>query len=227
MIKKTVKRTLLILAFVPAFILSYLLIAFIGSVIPVNSSFRPAENGVEIYIRSNGVHTDIVVPIHSKECDWAQKISLADFAGKEADLKYMGFGWGDKGFYLSTPTWADLKFSTAFNAMFWLSTSAVHLTCYNQAPNEGSHVKKIKISAAQYLKIVAHIDAAFKKDTDQKYQIIKGAHYAGVNDNFYEGDGTYSLFNTCNCWTNRGLKQAGINAAFFGPSAWSIMRYRN
>jgi uncharacterized protein (TIGR02117 family) len=224
---RIVKRVLLILAILPAFVLTYLAIAVVGSLIPVNKGFIQAENGIEIYVRSNGVHTDIVVPVHSIVFDWTNKLKSSDFKGQESELNYLGFGWGDKGFYLSTPTWADLKISTAFNAMFWLSTSAVHVTGYRTAPKEGPLAKKIKITAEQYLKIIGHIDRAFQKDKDQQYRLIQNAHYIGMNDNFYEGVGTYSLFNTCNCWTNEGLKNSGINTALFAPSSWSVMRYRN
>lgn len=50
--------------------------------------------------------------------DWSQKIPFSQTKGKSTDFNYIAFGWGDKGFYLDTPTWADLKFSTAFKAAF-------------------------------------------------------------------------------------------------------------
>jgi hypothetical protein len=47
-------------------------------------------------------------------------------------VNYLAFGWGDKGFYLNTPEWADLKVSTALNAAFGLSSSAIHSTFYKK-----------------------------------------------------------------------------------------------
>ena len=51
-------------------------------------------------------------------------------------------GRGDKGFYLQTPQWSDLKFSVAFNAVFDFSTAAMHATFYPQL-TENSNCRKI------------------------------------------------------------------------------------
>lgn len=62
--------------------------------------------------------------------------------GKNTDFNYIAFGWGDKGFYLDTPTWADLKFSTAFKAAFWMGQSAMHTTYYREV-KEGEDCKRL------------------------------------------------------------------------------------
>ena len=51
---------------------------------------------------------------------------------KDSTAEYLAFGWGDKGFYLDTPEWSDLKASTAFKAAFALGNSAMHTTFINQ-----------------------------------------------------------------------------------------------
>ena len=63
-------------------------------------------------ILTNGVHTDLVVPIKSAEIDWSKEIPIENTNSKSTNFNYLSIGWGDKGFYLDTPTWADLKFST-------------------------------------------------------------------------------------------------------------------
>ena len=45
---------------------------------------------------------------------------------------YISIGWGDKGFYLDTPTWAELKLSTALIAGFGLGNAALHITYYDE-----------------------------------------------------------------------------------------------
>ena len=39
----------------------------------------------------------------------------------------------------------------------------------------------------------------------------------GKNDAFYEATGRYSLFHTCNTWTNNALKIAGQKACVWTP----------
>jgi hypothetical protein len=50
----------------------YLFTAGICSCIPVNSDFHNEENGIEIAAISNGVHTDITVPVKNETADWSQ-----------------------------------------------------------------------------------------------------------------------------------------------------------
>ena len=48
------------------------------------------------------------------------------------DFLQISIGWGDKGFYLDTPTWAELKLSTALIAGFGLGNAALHITYYDE-----------------------------------------------------------------------------------------------
>jgi uncharacterized protein (TIGR02117 family) len=105
----------------------YLIAEIILSCIPSNRDFIPASNEIEIYILSNGVHTDIVLPAKNECKDWTKEIKIDNTLAKDTSINFMAFGWGDKGFYLETPTWADLKFSTAYKAMFSLSNTAIHI----------------------------------------------------------------------------------------------------
>ncbi len=131
-------------------------------------------------------------------------------------MQYIGFGWGDKGFYLNTPEWADLKFSTAFNAAFYLGTSAMHATFYKQIRESESCVK-IKISKAEYEKLIAYIETSFQYDKDGNPLLINATTY-GQNDSFYEANRKYHLFYTCNTWANNALKASDQKAALWTPS---------
>src|SRR5438552_1587038 len=114
--KKHVKILLILLGIVPGFVLLYLAAALFLSAFSVNRSFRQPENGIDIYVKSNGVHTDILAPVSTPEIDWKTKVNTGDFKPSMKEFQYVSFGWGDKGFYLYTPTWDDLKYSTAFKA---------------------------------------------------------------------------------------------------------------
>jgi uncharacterized protein (TIGR02117 family) len=126
----------------------------------------------------------------------------------------ISFGWGDKGFYLNTPTWADLKFSTAFNAMFALSSSAIHTTYYHDL-TWSDKKKKIQITQKEYDNLVKFIKGSFKTTKSKKFAFIPTELVYGESDAFYEAKGKYSLFQTCNSWANEGLKKAGQKAALW------------
>lgn len=183
--------------------------------VTVNKNPEPHSN-ITIYILTNGAHTDIVVPVRTETIDWSRLVSFDNTIGKDTTARYAAFGWGDKGFYLDTPTWADLKVSTAFKATFALSTSAMHVTFYKRM-HEGADCKSIGISLGQYEQLVKYITEGFEKDSAGNFiHIVTDANY-GANDAFYEGIGRYNLFHTCNTWANNALKACGQRAALWTP----------
>lgn len=200
-------KTLLVLV---GFIVVYSLVVFTLSRITVNCEDADANNDVAIYIKSNGVHTDIVVPVVNETKDWRAEIPFAYTVSKDTTFQFVGFGWGDKGFYLHTPEWSDLKVSTACNAMFYLGTSAMHTTFFHRMQENESCVK-IDISTVEYKQLVTYIEQGFFKNNPT---LIPNASY-GKNDSFYEGSGKYSLFYTCNSWANNALKAANQKAALW------------
>lgn len=205
-------------------ILLYVICAYFLPMIPVKAEDTKDPKTIEAYILTNGVHTDLVVPTQSSQMDWSTKILYSNTKGKQTNYKYTSFGWGDKGFYLDTPTWADLKFSTAFKAAFWLSDSAMHVTFYNQM-KEGDDCKKIMLTEKQYQHLINYIDKRFDKDANGNYVLIPTDAVYGDNDAFYDAQGSYSFLYTCNTWANNGLKAAGQKAAFWSPSDFGIFQH--
>jgi uncharacterized protein (TIGR02117 family) len=196
------------------FVVGYTLLSFGLSKIEVNSDV--AQNPeIEIFISTNGVHTDIVVPIKNEIKDWTTDIQFTHTKTQDSIMNFVGIGWGDKGFYLDTPEWADLKASTAIKAATGLSTTAMHTTFYKTLKEDES-CKKIKISKENYSKLVSYITDSFQKDTNLKTINIPNSFY-GKNDTFYEANGSYSLAKTCNTWANGALKTSNQKAAFWTP----------
>ncbi len=198
-----------------AFILIYLLSAYCLSRITVNEA-QTAKDEVAIYIKTNGVHTDIVVPVHNEQKDWSNEVKFENTTSKSITYQYLGMGWGDKGFYLETPTWADLKASVFFKAATGLSTTAIHATFFNSL-TEDATCKKILISNAQYLELINYIDKNFQKDANGHYIFIKTTANYGSSDAFYEAKGSYSVLHTCNTWANNSLKASGQKCCYWTP----------
>lgn len=196
------------------FVISYALLSFGLSKIEVNSDITQNPE-IEIFISTNGVHTDIVVPIKNEIKDWTTDIQFQHTKTKDSIMNFVGIGWGDKGFYLDTPEWADLKASTAIKAATGLSTTAMHTTFYKTLKEDES-CKKVKISKENYIKLVDYISNSFQKDSNLKTINIPNNFY-GKNDTFYEAIGSYSLIKTCNTWANGALKSSNQKAAFWTP----------
>ncbi len=205
----------------------YMIIAFGISKIPVNTDFENCKNDtenitgtcVEVFLLTNGVHTDIILPAKNSVKDWRNSISTTATKTDHSSTKCIAFGWGDKGFYLDTPTWGDLKFSTAGKALFYLGSSTMHTTFYTKEElQEDATCKKILISRENYQKLVNFIENSFKTAENGDYQLIlkdKIPHSYGNDDVFFEAKGAYSLFYTCNTWTNNALKAANMKACLW------------
>jgi len=195
---------------------AYVLAAVVLWHIPVPKAAPDAPADVTVYLHTNGVHTDIVLPIKNRQQDWSRQLLFSDIPSGDTTMRYIAFGWGDKGFYLDTPTWAELKFSTAFVAAFWLGSSAMHATFFHSlAP--GPDTVPLHLSRAEYAELVAYIQRSFRYDAAGRVQHIRGHSY-GQNDAFYEARRVYSFLYTCNTWTNNALKACGQKACLWTPS---------
>jgi uncharacterized protein (TIGR02117 family) len=222
-LKRTFKSFLWLLSGLILFIIVYLIAAFLFSQITINKYFKEDKtpSAITIYVMTNGVHTDIAVPLRNEYYDWSTQIKTSYTIAKDTTVKYVAFGWGDKGFFLNTPEWSDLKFSTAFNAMFFLSTTAMHVTLYKRILTDAD-CKKISIDPETYRQLIYFIDNSFQRQWGN-YILIPGHSY-GRYDCFFEAKGTYNLFYTCNTWTNKALKSSHMKACFWTPFDKGILK---
>ena len=222
---KTILMYLLkVVGIILGIVVIYVILGLLIPYIPVSAKNDGQKKEIPIYIYTNGVHTDIVMPVKNDLQDWSLKIPFANTKSKKTDYQYIGIGWGDKGFYLDTPTWADLKFSTAVKAAFWLSDSAMHCTYYNTM-KEGDDCKMIMISRSQYENLVKFVEDKFDRDQNGNFILIPTNAVYGDNDAFYDAKGTYSFLYTCNTWSNNALKAAGQKAALWTPSDFGIFQH--
>ncbi|MDC8101183.1 TIGR02117 family protein [Chryseobacterium rhizosphaerae] len=223
-VKIIVLYILKVLGIIVGIVIIYVLLGLLIPFISVSAKDDGEKKDIPIYIYTNGVHTDIVMPVKNDLQDWSLKIPFANLKSKKTDYNYIGIGWGDKGFYLDTPTWADLKFSTAVKAAFWLSDSAMHCTYY-ATMKEGDDCKMIMISRSQYTRLVKFVEDKFDRDQNGNFMVIPTNAVYGDNDAFYDARGTYSFLYTCNTWTNDALKAAGQKAALWTPSDFGIFQH--
>lgn len=223
-IKKMIRVVLYLPASMVALLLLYLGSAYVLSHSPHTVERDPnAVRNVAIYLISNGVHTDIAMPMTHRVFDWRQLNPPHDTPIKpQAQPQYIAIGWGDRDFYINTPTWADLTFSTAFYAITGLGQSAIRVSHHFQEMKENENIVKIMISEHEYRQLVQQIQSHFKRHENGTVQRIR--HNSGNNnETFYESHGRYHLFQTCNTWTNTQLKASGLPAVKWTPFAQPLI----
>lgn len=213
-----IKKAMLYLLYILALIPLYILVALLLSYIPYNRSFTSEkEHPILIQLHSNGVHTDMLLPVENTIYNW--RSFLPDIPAEE---QVVAVGWGDKGFFLNTPTWADLTFSTAFKACTGLSTTAMHVSYYKGPLRKSENTVSILINAEQYKKLCDYIQASFQQDLNNKLILVKHdpRYYSG---HFYDANGHYSIFTSCNSWVNKGLKKSELKTCLWTPFDWPLL----
>lgn len=178
---------------------------------------KPIENCYDkdkIYLSSNGIHLDLVFPRHLLR----DSLKVLLFEDRPSD--YLAIGWGDRGFYLETPTWEDLRYTTVLKALLWKSPAVLHVTDYNAIYQ---HWESVSLCPEQIETLQGYILEFIQLDEAQQARRITGQSY-GYNDRFYEAKGSYNCILTCNEWVNRGFKRAKQKTAIWSPYTFGILR---
>ena len=191
----------------------YMIYAFLG----MSISYRQNQSFVgpkqKIYVRSNGVHTDICVEIQNRYYDWWTFLDRTDYPDR--NFKWMAIGWGDEEFYTQTKTWDDLKVSTTLSSFLLATQGALHVEMLVNEPQENERCAIVEVSPEGYKALTKYIHGSFKLNNSDP-EIIEEFTYFGT-DRFYRSKQQYHLFENCNSWTNMGLKKAGVSTM-----AWAV-----
>lgn len=187
-----------------------------GGSIPANASWVQPTDGVRIFVEDNGIHTGIVMPVSAAGVDWHGTFPASDLADpRYANLNHIAVGWGDRAFYVETPTWADINPLVVSRAAIGSSRTVLHVE-HVPAPPTGKAVRAIMLTPDQYRRLAAFIGGTM--GTGGK---VAGGY--GPNDVFYHARGSYSAIATCNEWTGRALRHAGIRVGAWTPFPATVM----
>lgn len=161
----------------------------------------PGEPITSIYLVSHGWHAGIVV----KRADipagtWPQH---EDFP----DSEYLEVGWGDKDYYMTPEPglWITLK------AGLLPSASVLHVVGFNGPATTffpRNEVIRIDLSRAGFKRLCRFLEDGYARDETAPSQPLGSSPYA--NGRFFLAREKYHIFNTCNAWTARALREAGI-----------------
>ena len=209
---KFLKKILKLILGVLAIPVIYLLISFLLTSITVNDKDVISNIKKNIYLNTNGVHLDIIIPVSEIEDKLINGLKMKD-------EKYLSFGWGDENFYLNTPTWNDLTFKNAFSALFLNSNTLIHLTKYTRKNSEWIVVP---LNEKQLSKLNQYILNSFQLNEEGNKIILENKGYS-INDDFYKANGSYSCIKTCNSWANSALKMSDLKSCYWTPFDFGII----
>ena len=189
---------------------------FILILLPDNQDYNNKNDAIKeysVYIIKHDWHTGIVL-----------RKDTSDFClfNEFPEYEYIEIGWGDKDFYMAEKetVWLALK------AALWPTESVIHVSAFNLNPEKfyaGKTVAEIKLAVNNYLKLIEYINTSLQKTNDGK--LVPLGKYNKVSS-FYLSTEKYHVFKTCNVWTAKALKNAGvaINPSFCLTSKGVIKR---
>jgi uncharacterized protein (TIGR02117 family) len=187
---------------------------------PANAKPPAEDRAIDAWVLSNGVHTDIVFPVRGHGIDWSQLFPPTDFRAVPPDADHIAIGWGDRDFYLYTPTWADLTVGRALGALSGRHRAVLHVTYLRRAEFERV-AHRMTLSQRQYELLADYVRRALPQG---RAIAVTGVRY-GTNDAFYEAEGHYNLVETCNTWTGRGLREAGVTMGRWTPFDFTVVKH--
>jgi uncharacterized protein (TIGR02117 family) len=200
----------------------YLVTALIGSLVPVNRGWTEPVDGTIIYIADNGVHTDIVMPVSAQGLDWAPFIPRNDFAAPDPNARWIAFGSGEERVYLNTPTWWDLTPRTIWSAL----AGGKRVMHVEYVPDPSYAVREIRLRPEEYRRLWQAVRSDLRFGPGGKPVHVAHPGY-GPSDAFYWANGKATALWTCNNWTARQLRLAGVKSSLWSPFAPGLLwRYR-
>ncbi len=196
----------------------YVVAGLIGGLLPANPAWRAPAEGVTIYVESNGIHTDLVMPKVAAGVDWRDLARPRDLRDpRYARYDHVAIGWGDKAFFLQTQHWSDVRPGTAIAAASGSEATLLHIE-HLPPPRRAADVRRLTLRPDEYRRLAAFIRASVAPG---------GRHYPGYdrNDAFLDARGRYSAVRTCNSWTGEALRAAGVRVGRWTPFPWTVLRW--
>ena len=170
-------------------------------------------------IETNGVHTAVVMPLVTPLKDWRLDFPAADLGEPTRPYTHVSVSWGDREFFLHTPTWADLSPWTVLRILVAGGEGMLHIEHYVRPAPEPT-IRPMRVSEGEYARLVSWIE-------ERTPPLAGRRAYEGYReyDVFYEASGRYTPLYTSNQWTSDALAAAGIRTGWWTPFAGGVMKW--
>ena len=156
-----------------------------------------------IYLIKQRWHTAVVFYTSEVDCTILPEINY--FKGSE----FIDIGWGDEAFYQHP----DFDWDLAYQALFYPTPSTLRIEgvyiSKQQYFDISEIVVELNINKEQLKNLLRYISNSIWKDEDGEDKVLSTRYLNQVY--FLKANGKYHLFNTCNTWLAKGLRQSGFH----------------
>lgn len=197
-------------------ILVYGTAGMIGGAISTNTGWRAPAAGIPVFVESNGIHVGLIVPKRAAGIDWRRFAPASDLADpRYGKFDHLAIGWGERGFFLGTPTWADVRPGPILHAAVGSDATLLHVE-HIPRPTPSSDVRMILLRPDEYRRLAAFIGASIAAGGS------RAAGYGG-DDVFYQARGRYDVVHDCNAWVGDALRAAGVRVGWWTPFPVTVL----
>jgi len=213
---KILKYILYSVIAIVSIVIIYIIIAYLFTLFPYHNRIDEHKKSKTIYLYYDDMHSDIILNIKDTEHNWQK---LLPQLLKNKTNGYISFGWGDKETYIHTPSWSDLKITTALQALFINTPSLMHINYYYNINVNDKNIKKIRVTKSQY----RHIEDSILKSFGSKPILVHKGYWR--NDLFYYSPYRYNLIHTCNTWSGDILRESNITMSYWTPFSYCVVHF--
>lgn len=166
------------------------------------SSIEDDHRNSEFFVLTAGWHTGIVVRTKDvSPAEWPEVVNYLHHT-------YLDIGWGDERFYQAegSPT------ALAARAALIPTTSVIQIVPFSVHPlslyTGENYLKRVEATPQQFSALCRIISESFERD-ESRNLIVSRLNESSRN--FFKAKGKYHIFNTCNTWVVRCLRDAGFD----------------
>ncbi len=162
------------------------------------------EAAYVIYVISNGWHTSIAMARSDLPRDAIPEID--DFP----EAEYFEFSWGDAEYFPAR----EKGLGVVAAALFVPTPAVLHLAGLTAHPRKvfpSAEIVELRLTLEQFQNLVTYLDHAFDRES-----ALSSSPGLYSFSRFYPASGRFHILNTCNTWTARGLRAAGVPVTVAG-----------
>ncbi|MGH8353723.1 MAG: DUF2459 domain-containing protein [Pseudomonas sp.] len=152
------------------------------------------------YVVNHGLHTGLAIA----RPDLLRVLPALAEASGAGD--FVEFGWGDEDFYRAPQATLGLT----LGALFWSKAAVLHVVEIAGDPRRrfaGSEVIEVRVTEDGYRQLLAFLAGTFTRSAGGALATLGPGQYG--ESRFYQAEGSYSLFYTCNTWVAEALAVSG------------------
>jgi uncharacterized protein (TIGR02117 family) len=164
---------------------------------PVTADHSPHYT---VYLIGHGWHSGLAV----RKTDIPR--GLWPESGDFPEAQFLEVGWGDWDFYQAP----DFSFWLMLKAGLWPTASVLNVVPLRYAVAEYypcSDLIELDLSQPRFARLIGYIHGTFARDGSGRVAPLRSQEHRA--DRFYPARGQFTVFNNCNTWTAKALKEGG------------------